>query len=109
VYRAWDGHAVWDEAGGTRNRKRLLAIVSLRSDHAPARHEPFPARFAAADIPLEDYRYNEVRFKSLTQTRPDDARHMLAQAQLELQEKYRIYEDLAARDGSRFHPHWEEV
>jgi crotonobetainyl-CoA:carnitine CoA-transferase CaiB-like acyl-CoA transferase len=24
-------------------------------------------------------------------------------------EKYRIYEDLAARDGSRFLPHWEDV
>ena len=45
---------------------------------------------------LEEYRYNEVRFKSLTQTRPDDARRMLAQAQLELEEKYRIYEDMAA-------------
>jgi len=70
---------------------------------------PFRLDSTRPRIPLEDYRYNEVRFKSLTQTRPDDARHMLAQAQLELQEKYRIYEDLAARDGSRFHPHWEEV
>jgi pyruvate-ferredoxin/flavodoxin oxidoreductase len=70
---------------------------------------PFRLDSPRPRIPLEDYRYNEVRFKSLTQTRPDDARHMLAQAQLELQEKYRIYEDLAARDGSRFHPHWEEV
>jgi pyruvate-ferredoxin/flavodoxin oxidoreductase len=70
---------------------------------------PFRLDSTRPRIPLEDYRYNEVRFKSLTQTRPDDARHMLAQAQLELQEKYRIYEDLAARDGSRFHPHWEEA
>jgi pyruvate-ferredoxin/flavodoxin oxidoreductase len=70
---------------------------------------PFRLDSTRPRIPLEDYRYNEVRFKSLTQTRPDDARHMLKQAQLELEEKYRIYEDLAARDGSRFHPHWEEA
>ena len=70
---------------------------------------PFRLDSTRPRIPLEDYRYNEVRFKSLTQTRPDDARHMLAQAQLELQEKYRLYEDLAARDGSRFHPHWEDA
>ena len=38
-----------------------------------------------------------------------DARRMLAQAQLELEERYRIYEHLAARDGSRFHSHWEEA
>jgi pyruvate-ferredoxin/flavodoxin oxidoreductase len=70
---------------------------------------PFRLDSPRPRIPLEDYRGNEVRFKSLTQTRPDDARHMLAQAQLELEEKYRLYEDLAARDGSRFHPHWEEA
>jgi pyruvate-ferredoxin/flavodoxin oxidoreductase len=70
---------------------------------------PFRLDSTRPRIPLQDYRYNEVRFKSLTQTRPDDARHMLAQAQLELEEKYRLYEDLAARDGSRFHPHWEEA
>jgi pyruvate-ferredoxin/flavodoxin oxidoreductase len=70
---------------------------------------PFRLDSTRPRIPLEEYRYNEVRFKSLTQTRPDDARHMLAQAQLELEEKYRLYEDLASRDGSRFHPHWEEA
>jgi len=70
---------------------------------------PFRLDSTRPRIPLEEYRYNEVRFKSLTQTRPDDARHMLAQAQLELEERYKIYEDLAARDGGRFHPHWEEV
>ena len=45
---------------------------------------PFRLDSPRPRIPLEEYRYNEVRFKSLTQTRPDDARHMLAQAQLEL-------------------------
>jgi len=33
---------------------------------------------------------------------------MLVQAQAAVNEKYRIYEDLAARDGSRFLPHWED-
>jgi len=70
---------------------------------------PFRLDSTRPRIPLEEYRYNEVRFKSLTQTRPDDARHMLKQAQLDLEERYRVYEDLAARDGSRFHPHWEEA
>jgi pyruvate-ferredoxin/flavodoxin oxidoreductase len=70
---------------------------------------PFRLDSTRPRIPLEEYRYNEVRFKSLTQTRPDAARHMLKQAQLELEERYRVYEDLAARDGSRFHPHWEEA
>jgi pyruvate-ferredoxin/flavodoxin oxidoreductase len=70
---------------------------------------PFRLDSTRPRIRLQDYRYNEVRFKSLTQTQPDEARKMLAQAQLELEERYRVYEDLAARDGSRFHPHWEDA
>jgi len=42
------------------------------------------------------------------QTHPDEARRMLTQAQLALDERYRLYEDMAARDGSRFLPHWQE-
>jgi len=70
---------------------------------------PFRLDSTRPRIPLEQYRYNEVRFKSLVQTRPDDARLMLAQAQLSLEEKYRLYEDFASRDGTRFHPHWEDA
>jgi pyruvate-ferredoxin/flavodoxin oxidoreductase len=69
---------------------------------------PFRLDSTRPRISLEEYRKNEVRFSALMRTRPDEARHMLAQAQLAVEEKYRIYEDLAARDGSRFHPHWEE-
>jgi pyruvate-ferredoxin/flavodoxin oxidoreductase len=43
------------------------------------------------------------------QTHPDTAKRLLEQAQRALEERYRSYEDLAARDGSRFHPHWQDV
>ena len=33
---------------------------------------------------------------------------MLEQAQVGVEERYRLYEDLAPRDGSRFHPHWQD-
>jgi pyruvate-ferredoxin/flavodoxin oxidoreductase len=70
---------------------------------------PFRLDSPRPRIPLEEYRYNEVRFKSLVQTHPDAAKRMLAQAQRALEERYRVYEDLAARDGSRFLPHWQDV
>jgi pyruvate-ferredoxin/flavodoxin oxidoreductase len=70
---------------------------------------PFRLDSTRPRIPLEEYRANEVRFKSLMQTHPDAARTMLTQAQLALDERYRLYEDMAARDGSRFLPHWEDV
>jgi pyruvate-ferredoxin/flavodoxin oxidoreductase len=34
---------------------------------------------------------------------------MLQQAQLVVDERYRLYEDLASRDGSRFHPIFQDV
>ncbi|MGO9832058.1 MAG: pyruvate:ferredoxin (flavodoxin) oxidoreductase [Myxococcaceae bacterium] len=70
---------------------------------------PFRLDSTRPRIPLEEYRANEVRFKSLMQTHPDSARTMLTQAQLALDERYRLYEDMAARDGSRFLPHWEDA
>jgi pyruvate-ferredoxin/flavodoxin oxidoreductase len=65
---------------------------------------PFRLDSPRPRIPLEEYRYNEVRFKALTQTHPDAAKRMLEQSQRGILERYQVYEDLASRDGSRFHP-----
>ena len=70
---------------------------------------PFRLDSPRPRIPIAEYRQNEVRFSALMQAHPDDARQMQTQAQLAIEENYRIYEDLAARDGSRFLPHWEAV
>ncbi len=55
-------------------------------------------------IPLKAYAYNELRYSSLARTRPEEADALLAMAQAAVTEKYRQYEELARRDGSRFHP-----
>jgi pyruvate-ferredoxin/flavodoxin oxidoreductase len=55
-------------------------------------------------IPLKAYAYNELRYSSLARSRPDEADALLAMAQAAVTEKYREYEELARRDGSRFHP-----
>ena len=60
-------------------------------------------------IPFKDYAYNEIRYTSLVASRPKDAAALLAMAQAVVTEKYRQYEDLAARDGSRFHPNVDDV
>jgi pyruvate-ferredoxin/flavodoxin oxidoreductase len=65
---------------------------------------PFRLDSPRPRIPLEEYRYNEVRFKALAQTHPDEAKRMLERAQQGVLERYQVYEDLASRDGSRFHP-----
>ena len=65
---------------------------------------PFRLDSPRPRIPLEEYRYNEVRFKALAQTHPDAAKRMLERSQQGILERYQVYEDLASRDGSRFHP-----
>ena len=70
---------------------------------------PFRLDSTRPRISLAEYRSREVRFKVVEQTNPNEARRMLEQAQLALDERYKLYEDLAARDGSRFLPHWENA
>jgi pyruvate-ferredoxin/flavodoxin oxidoreductase len=63
---------------------------------------PFRLDSPRPTIPFKDYAYNEIRYRSLATTRPEDARELLAAAQHWVDERYRTYEDMAARDGSRF-------
>jgi pyruvate-ferredoxin/flavodoxin oxidoreductase len=55
-------------------------------------------------LPLKAYAYNELRYSSLARSRPEEADALLTMAQTAVTEKYRQYEELARRDGSRFHP-----
>lgn len=70
---------------------------------------PFRLDSTRARIAFKDYAYRELRYKTLTRTHPEAAGHMLHQAEAAANERYRVYEDMAARDGSRFLPHWEDV
>ena len=55
----------------------------------------------APSIPLEDYIYNEVRYKALQTSNPEAASMLLAEAQQELKMKWRYYQHLAAMDYSQ--------
>lgn len=70
---------------------------------------PFRLDSTRPRIPLKDYAYRELRYRMLERTHPDDAAEVLRQAEAAAFERYRSYEDMAARDGSRFLPHWEDV
>ncbi|WP_321968564.1 pyruvate:ferredoxin (flavodoxin) oxidoreductase [Paraburkholderia tropica] len=63
---------------------------------------PFQLDSMRPSIPLKDYAYNEIRYSSLAESDGDTAARLLDAAQRWVDEKFRQYEDLAARDGSRF-------
>lgn len=65
---------------------------------------PFHLDSPRPTIPFKDYAYNEIRYSSLARSLPDAAAALLAEAQAAVTDKYQQYEDLAARDGSRFLP-----
>ncbi|VTZ27390.1 Putative pyruvate-flavodoxin oxidoreductase (fragment) [Methylocella tundrae] len=65
---------------------------------------PFQLDSPRPTIAFKDYAYNEIRYSSLARTLPDEAAALLLDAQAAVIDKYQQYEDIAARDGSRFVP-----
>jgi pyruvate-ferredoxin/flavodoxin oxidoreductase len=48
-------------------------------------------------IPLKAYAYNEIRYRMLADSKPDEAERLLALAQEDVQHRWQVYEDLARR------------
>ncbi len=57
---------------------------------------PFQLDSKAPSIPLEEYTYNENRYKMLTRTMPEQAKKLLKEAQEGVLERWKLYERLAA-------------
>jgi hypothetical protein len=65
---------------------------------------PFRLDSPRPTIPFRDFAYNEIRYRALAQTRPEEAAELLAMAQDMVNEKYRTYEEMAGWSPSRFPP-----
>ena len=65
---------------------------------------PFVLDSPRPRVAFKDYAYNELRYKMLQRTNPDEAEHMLKLAQQVVNQKWDIYEQMATRPGSQFHP-----
>ncbi|MCZ7568277.1 MAG: pyruvate:ferredoxin (flavodoxin) oxidoreductase [Ardenticatenaceae bacterium] len=60
-----------------------------------AGQNPFQLDSKAPKIRLEQYAYNETRYRILTQTDPETAAHLMAEAQKEVDERWHKYEQMA--------------
>jgi pyruvate-ferredoxin/flavodoxin oxidoreductase len=65
---------------------------------------PFCLDSPRPTIPLREYVYQELRYRSLAGTHPDEAKWLLDAAQRVVLEKYRQYEAMAERSAESFHP-----
>lgn len=57
---------------------------------------PFLLDSPRPTLPFREYAYNELRYRLLARTHPEDAERLLADAQAGIDQKYRQYEQLAA-------------
>ena len=65
---------------------------------------PFVLDSPRPRIPFERYASNELRYQMLTRTHPEAYTRLMAMAQQVVWQKWDVYEDMAARSGSHFHP-----
>ena len=92
-------------------KQQALAVASghwplMRFDPGLRRAglNPFQLDSPRPTVPLKEYQATELRYKSLVDSRPQEAAELSAMAQVVATERYRKYEELARTDGSRFHP-----
>lgn len=52
---------------------------------------PFQMDSRPPSIPLEQYIYNETRYTSLTQSHPEEAKHLLEQAKQDVLDQWKLY------------------
>jgi pyruvate-ferredoxin/flavodoxin oxidoreductase len=60
------------------------------------RHE-FVLDSQPPSIPLKDYAYREIRYRMLSYTKPEEAKRLLANAQADIDQRWRVYSNLAER------------
>jgi pyruvate-ferredoxin/flavodoxin oxidoreductase len=65
---------------------------------------PFVLDSPRPTIKLKDYAYNELRYRMLSRSNPQEAERLLKLAQQAVDLKWQTYEEMAIRDGSRFQP-----
>jgi pyruvate-ferredoxin/flavodoxin oxidoreductase len=70
-------------------------LIRFNPDAAKNGENPFKLDSKAPTISLEEYIYNETRFKMLTKSMPERAKQLLALAQKEVSERWQLYEKMS--------------
>jgi len=68
-----------------------------------AGHRPFMLDAPRPSISLKDYAYNEMRYKVLLKTNPDEAEHLMELAQEQVNLRWETYEYMANMTAVNFH------
>ncbi|MBE2278892.1 MAG: pyruvate:ferredoxin (flavodoxin) oxidoreductase [Ignavibacteriaceae bacterium] len=93
-----------DMSTGMKNQKAAVdsghwQLYRYHPDLAKEGKNPFKLDSKGMKIPFRDYAYMETRYKMLTKSSPEDAERLMQEAQQDVIDKWKIYENLAAATG----------
>jgi len=77
-------------------------LYRYNPDNVKLGKNPLKLDYRGPKIPLQDYIYNETRYKMLTKSHPERARELLVKAQEHVNELWKIYSHMASMDYSHF-------
>jgi len=88
-------------AHGLEEQKKAVAcghwiLMRYNPELAVEGKNPLQLDSKPPTIPYRDYAYDQVRFKTLTASKPDEAERLIQLAQEDVDTRYRLYEQLAA-------------
>ncbi len=66
--------------------------------------KPFVLDSPRPSVPLEDYAYNEMRYKVLLKTNPEEAKALMRGAQELVDRRWQTYEHMARQEPTRYQP-----
>ncbi|MFZ9052775.1 MAG: pyruvate:ferredoxin (flavodoxin) oxidoreductase [Woeseiaceae bacterium] len=66
--------------------------------------KPFVLDSPRPSIPLKEYAYNEMRYRILTKTHPEEAEKLMQSAQESIELRWQTYEHMAKQEPAKFQP-----
>jgi pyruvate-ferredoxin/flavodoxin oxidoreductase len=97
----------YDMAKGLEQQKLATAsgywpLIRYNPMLRDAGKKPFVLDSPRPSIPLREYAYNEMRYKILTRTHPEEAEKLMQSAQELVELRWQTYEHMANQEPARF-------
>jgi pyruvate-ferredoxin/flavodoxin oxidoreductase len=99
----------YDMGDGMKQQKLATAsgywpLIRYNPALTAAGKRPFVLDSPRPSIPLKEYAYNEMRYKILTKTNPEEAEKLMRSAQELVDLRWQTYEHLESQEPSQFQP-----
>jgi len=99
----------YDLVDGLKQQKLATAsgywpLIRYNPTLRAAGKKPFVLDSPRPSIPLREYAYNEMRYKILTRTHPEEAEKLMQSAQELVELRWQTYEHMANQEPAKFQP-----